>query len=124
MTLKILILDDDAALVRMAQLALAIEGFDVTTAGDGLAGLQCLQEQRFDAIILDLQMPKMDGRGFLSSIREGGITTPVLIVSAYESTMARVEMGADGSIKKPFEPDALVAAVRQLLTSSSPAAAS
>jgi DNA-binding response OmpR family regulator len=99
----------------MAQLALSIEGFAVTTAGDGFKGLQVLESQTFDAIVLDLQMPKLDGPGFLRAIRERQIMTPVVIVSAYETAIARSELGAQASIKKPFEPEVLVAALRQVL---------
>lgn len=113
-------LDDDPALVRMAELALTIEGFGVSTAGDGLAGLACLEAQSFDAIVLDLQMPRMDGRAFLRTIRERGINTPVVIVSAYEPGQARAQLVADAFIKKPFEPDMLVEVVIRLTAAPAP----
>jgi CheY-like chemotaxis protein len=113
-------LDDDPALVRMAELALTIEGFRVSTAGDGLAGLACLEAQSFDAIVLDLQMPRMDGRTFLRTIRERGINTPVVIVSAYEPGQARAQLDAEAFIKKPFEPEMLVEVVVTLTAAPSP----
>jgi two-component system response regulator MprA len=116
---RVLILDDDAALVRMAELSLVIEGFEVTTAGDGIAGLQCVEEQPFDAIVLDLQMPKMDGATFLRTVRGRGNRTPVVVVSAYDSALSRLDTPAEAKIRKPFEPETLVAAVRQLIARAS-----
>lgn len=114
---RILVLDDDASLLRSVRLILVLEGFEVITAADGVEGLERIESEAFDVIILDLQMPRMDGRTFYRELRSKGHTTPVLILSANGATTARAELQAEGAITKPFDPDFLVSQVRALLPS-------
>ena len=116
---RILVIDDDPSLLRMLRLSLLSDGFDVTTAQNGLEALNKLQEQdgNVDVIVLDLQMPVMDGRTFYREMRANGYSTPVLVLSAYRADDARRELGAEASLNKPFDPDLLVQSLRELVAS-------
>ena len=112
---KILVLDDDPSLLRAIRLTLVLEGFEVETAADGILGLEQLATNDFSLIVLDLQMPRMNGRTFFQELRGLGYQMPVLILSAFGAEVARQELGAEGAIAKPFDPDDLVTAIRRLL---------
>jgi DNA-binding response OmpR family regulator len=114
----VLVIDDDAALVRMIRLSCVAEGFDVATAGDGLQALESLSVRPVDIIVLDLQMPRMDGRTFFREIRKRGEQAPVIILSAYGAEEAAEELRAEAAIQKPFDPDVLVYEVRRLTRTS------
>ena len=114
---RILVVDDDPGLMRLVSAILRSAGYTVVTAPDGNAALEAVQSDDFDAIVLDLRMPVLDGRGFFRELRASGRTTPVLIASAYGARDAQLELGAEGAIRKPFEPDALLAAVAKVLDS-------
>jgi len=116
---RILVLDDDPSLLRAIRLTLVLEGFEVETAADGVLGLEQLAKNDFSLIVLDLQMPRMDGRTFFQELRGLGHEMPVLILSAFGAEVARQELGADGAIAKPFDPDDLVSAIRRLLAECS-----
>ena len=112
--LTILVVDDDSSLRRMLKLTLKQEGFRVCTAVDGEQALEELDRCAPDIIVLDLQMPVMDGRTFYRALREMGRKTPVLIVSADGAASAAQELNADDYLAKPFSPDVLMAKVVQL----------
>ena len=116
---RILVLDDDPSLLRAIRLTLVLEGFEVETAVDGVLGLELLANNDFSLIVLDLQMPRMNGRTFFQELRGLGYEMPVLILSAYGAEVAREELGADGAIVKPFDPEDLVAAIRRLIVEAS-----
>jgi len=118
---RILVVDDDAALQRTVRLILASEGFDVTIAADGVRGLEALASGDFDAVVLDLQMPEMDGREMFEAMRRRGDRTPVLFLSAYGAEQASLDLGAQGGLAKPFDVDVLIEAVSSLLSGSIPA---
>jgi DNA-binding response OmpR family regulator len=111
---KVLVLDDDNALQRLLRLTLTSEGFEVITASNGLEGLEKVRVDPPDVILLDLEMPVMDGRTFFRELRKQGNNTPVLILSAYGARNAQRELQADGSLEKPFEADVLMDELRQL----------
>ena len=111
----VLVVDDDAAVRRMLRLMLRDEGFEVDVAEGGEEGLKHLEDHPPDAVVLDLEMPEMDGRTFYRELRNRGFDTPVLVVSAYGARAARRELGAEASLDKPFEPEALISAVRELV---------
>lgn len=111
----VLIVDDDAALLRMLRLTLRDGGFEVRVAEDGRTALESVATRMPDAVVLDLEMPVMDGREFYQELRSRGIEIPVIIVSAHGAKTARRELGADAALDKPFNPDELVSAVRELL---------
>ena len=112
---KVLLIDDDPALVRMIRLALLSEGLEVDTAADGLLGLEAAERGQYDIIVLDLQMPNLDGRGFYREYRARGGTTPVVLLSAYGAQSARVELNAEAAVTKPFDPVVLIRIIRSLL---------
>lgn len=111
----ILVIDDDPAVVRLVSLILASEGYKVRRAESGSAGLEALQAGDPSLIVLDLQMPGIDGRAFYRLAREAGYGGPVLILSAYGAHQAKDELGAEASLAKPFEPDELLTAVGKLV---------
>jgi DNA-binding response OmpR family regulator len=112
---KVLLIDDDPALVRMIRLALLSEGWDVDTASDGQQGLERSDGAEYDIVVLDLQMPNLDGRGFYREYRARGGAAPVVLLSAYGAQAARAELGADAAVTKPFDPVVLIRTVRTLL---------
>lgn len=120
--IRVLVVDDDEALLRMVRLTLSSAGCRVTTAGNGIEGLDRLDEDEvFDVVVLDLQMPRMDGRSFYHEMRERGHTPEVVVLSAYGAQEARRELGASAAIPKPFDPDYLVEIVRRLGGARQPA---
>jgi two-component system response regulator AtoC len=112
----ILVIDDDPAVVRLVSLILVSGGYDVQRAESGSKGLEVLNSDGPDPslIVLDLQMPGIDGRAFYKLAREAGYSGPVLILSAYGAHQAREELGAQASLAKPFEPDELLIEVGKL----------
>lgn len=107
--------DDDPALLRVVQLSLQSEGFRVTTARNGIEALQRLDQGEYDLIVLDLQMPQMDGRTFYREMRARGSRTPVMILSAFGADKARSELAAEASFNKPFDPENLIERISGLL---------
>jgi DNA-binding response OmpR family regulator len=110
-----LIVDDDAGLLRLLTTILRAADYDVATALNGFDALDVTERRHFDAIVLDLRMPVLDGPGFFRELRARGDTTPVLVTSSVGARDAQRELGAEGSIEKPFEPDDLLDAVGSLL---------
>lgn len=113
-TRTVLIVDDDRNLTVFLTTVLSLEGHKVMTASDGQAALDLLADKEVDVIVLDLQMPRMDGRTCFRELRARGDTTPVLIASAFGARDAQRELGAEGAVEKPFSPDALARAIRQV----------
>ena len=114
-TRSVLIVDDDRNLTKLISTVLALAGLNVLTATDGFAALELLEGQEVDVIILDLRMPRMDGRSFLKELRVKGMDIPVLIASAYGARAAQKELGAQAAIEKPFDPERLLDLVTELL---------
>lgn len=112
----VLVIDDDAAITRMLRLTLRDGGFEVTTAANGALALEQITDEHMpDAIVLDLEMPVMDGRSFYRALRSRGIDVPVLVLSAYGARTAQRELGANAYLNKPFNPEELVSQVRDLV---------
>ncbi|MBD8653814.1 response regulator [Rhizobium sp. CFBP 13726] len=104
--MKILLIEDDIELAEWLMKALS-QRYDFMTewSEDGLVANKRLQTEEFDAIILDLGLPQMDGRSLLSAMRSRGDTTPALILTARDSLAERIEslhQGADDFLAKPF----------------------
>ncbi len=112
---QILVVEDDTAIARVISLMLRSEGFEVSLAADGRAGLEELKENDYELVLLDLSLPVMDGPTMFREARRSGINTPVLIVSAHRAKDACRELGADGAIEKPFNPDELTSKVKELI---------
>ena len=111
----VLIIDDDPAIARMLRLNLIADGFGVRTAIHGVDGLTRVEDREPDVIVLDLQMPVMDGRTFYRELRSRGCVVPVIVLSAYGAEGARMELGAEASIGKPFDPMHLISTIRRVL---------
>lgn len=109
----VLVVDDDPALLRLVKLVLRSDGFDTHTAVDGQDALEEIARCAPDIIVLDLDMPVMDGPTFLRRIRAEGNRTPVLILSAHEPSILR-RLDAQDYLSKPFIPDELSTRVRKL----------
>lgn len=115
----VLIVEDDPTLrARMCAYARGM-GFEALEAGDGEEGLARLTGFTPDIIVTDLQMPRLDGRGFLTRVREipAFLETPVLVVTADDARATKMELfqkGADDFILKPFDPDEFQARLRAL----------
>ena len=114
-THSVLIVDDDRNLTVFLSTVLALEGHAVKIAPNGEAALDLLENSTVDVIVLDLRMPRMDGRTFFRELRGRGDSTPVLIASAFGARDAQRELGAEGSVEKPFAPEALARAIREVL---------
>ena len=112
-----MIVDDDLALARMLRILFLSEGFDVPCAHDGQQALDVLSEGGFhpDLVVLDLQMPVLDGRGFFREFRRRGFEAPVLLLSAYNSEAAQEELGAEAAIGKPCDPELVARTARSLI---------
>lgn len=117
-TRRVLVVDDDASILRLLRMIFREAEFDVATSSNGQEALESVERAEPGAIVLDLEMPVMDGRTFVRELRSRGYQTPVLILSAYGARQAQRELDAQGGIDKPFDPDAVVAAVASLLGSN------
>jgi DNA-binding response OmpR family regulator len=114
-TPRVLVIDDDQALLRMLQLSMASEGLEVATAKDGVDALEELDRADYDVIVLDLQMPRMDGRAFFREMTDRGHDPQVVILSAYGAKEAQRELKVAAAVPKPFDPDVLIETVRKVV---------
>jgi two-component system, OmpR family, response regulator MprA len=118
----VLVVDDEPALRDALESSLAFEGYEVTTASDGLEALDAIAEKSPDLVLLDVMMPRMDGLTTVRRLRSRGDTVPVLMLTARDAVGDRVtglDVGADDYLAKPFELDELLARVRALLRRNS-----
>ncbi|MDC7784559.1 response regulator transcription factor [Rhodoplanes sp. TEM] len=116
----ILLIEDDARLAEMVKSYLGAAGFEVTVAPTGGAGVTLHDRQSFDALVLDLMLPDMDGLDVCRTIRARA-RTPILMLTARGDAMDRViglEVGADDYLPKPFEPRELLARLKAVLRRS------
>ncbi len=114
----ILIVEDEAKLAQFMQLELAQEGYKVTIAEDGIAGLTAAREHQLDLIILDWMLPGLSGVEVCHRLRTTGNKTPVILVTAKDDVRDRVlglDSGADDYVVKPFSLEELLARVRAQL---------
>jgi two-component system, OmpR family, phosphate regulon response regulator OmpR len=117
---RILLIEDDTRLAEMVRDYLGGAGFRVERAGTGAAGLALQAREAFDAIILDLMLPDMDGLDVCRQIRSRA-NVPIVMLTARGDAMDRViglELGADDYLPKPFEPRELLARLRAILRRS------
>ncbi len=119
-TAPILVVDDDAKIVRLVKTYLERDGFTVVTAADGPAALDAIERHAPALVVLDLMLPELDGRAVIRAVRrdEESAHTPILVLSARSSTIDRIaglEDGADDYLPKPFSPAELVLRVKSIL---------
>lgn len=117
MSKKILIIEDEITIAELEKDYFEIEGYQADIAGTGLIGLDLIQKNHYDLVILDLMLPGMNGFEVCKKIREN-FTLPVLMVSARKEDIDKIRglgLGADDYITKPFSPGELVARVKSHL---------
>ncbi|WP_230008877.1 response regulator transcription factor [Microbacterium sp. Bi128] len=122
--MRILMVEDEHALAETVRRGLKNEGFVVDVAHDGVRGLAAALENAYDAILLDLMLPRMNGYDVLKELRQRKVWTPVLMLTAkdgeYDQTDA-FDLGADDYLTKPFSFLVLVARIRALIRRGAPA---
>lgn len=121
--MRILVIEDERKVARFIQRGLEEERYVVETAADGQAGLDLALHNVFDAIVLDVMLPKLDGYSVLRALRAEGNATPVLMLTARGSMEDRVQgldLGADDYLSKPFHFEELAARLRSILRRSTP----
>ncbi len=126
MSSRILVVEDEPAILRGLQDNLRLESFEVLTASDGETGYRHAIDSKPDLIILDLMLPKMSGYEICRKLRGAGVNTPILILTARGEETDRVlglDLGADDYVTKPFSIRELLARVRALLRRAQPSTA-
>ena len=121
--MKILVIEDEKKMAFFIKRGLEEERYIVETAFDGQTGLEIALHNQFDAIVLDVMLPKRDGFAVLSALRGAGNATPVLMLTARGNTDDRVsglDLGADDYMAKPFHFEELAARLRSIMRRSSP----
>ncbi len=119
MSARILVVDDEPAVRLMIRKILAVEGYDVEDAANGMEALQTFERRIPDVVLLDLMMPEMDGWHFLEELRARDLrnSTRVIIVSALrdDETLQRSRDSGAPHLLKPFDPQALIDAIEDAL---------
>lgn len=117
---NILIVDDSAAIRKIVTMVLENEGYAVDEAVDGLEGVARIEAKRFDLVISDVNMPKLDGFGFLKKVRENPANKflPILMLTTEHEESKKeqgMQAGARAWLVKPFKPAQLLEAVARLM---------
>jgi two-component system chemotaxis response regulator CheY len=114
-TRRILVVDDDAAILTFISMALSDEGYEVLTAEDGLSALELVLAQHPDLILLDMRMPGLDGRAFIQTYKEKpDADIPIILMTADHSDRnALADLPIEGYLAKPFDLDDLLNLVNQ-----------
>jgi len=120
---RILVVDDEVRIVNFLESKLKASGYEVLTAANGIEGLEQVQAQQPDLVVLDLLMPKMNGLEMLKQLRSFS-AVPVIVLTAMGADADRIkglELGADDYLPKPFNPDELVARIEAVRRRLEPA---
>lgn len=121
--MRILVVDDEVRFADGVRLGLEAEGFSVDLAHDGIDGLWRAREVAYDAIVVDLMMPGLSGFALCRTLRDEGVWTPVLMLTAKDGDLDQIEgldAGADDYVVKPLEYSVLVARLRALVRRGRP----
>jgi DNA-binding NtrC family response regulator len=112
--IRVLVVDDEADYLNSLKRVLSRRGFEVQTAGDGRSALDLLAEASFDCVLLDLQMPDIDGPATLTELRRWDQVTPVLLLTGrgdIPSVLSALKSGSEGFLAKPCPVEELVSAI-------------
>ena len=123
---RLLIIDDDRKITQALSVRIGAVGYDVQVVHDGEAGLEAIDRQIPDAIVLDLRMPKLDGFGVLAALRRQERTRhiPVIVLSASAVDEGKsLNAGAFCFLSKPYDPQTLLASIKSALERNAPATA-
>ena len=115
---RVLIVEDEEAILLALEDDLRAEGYEVASATDGLSGLSMAENQAYELIILDIMLPGMNGFEVCKRLRQASVTTPILILTAKSQEIDKVlglELGADDYVTKPFSRRELLARVKAIL---------
>jgi len=118
---RVLVVDDESTLADLLSMALRYEGWQVRTAGNGMAALSAARQFQPDAVVLDVMLPDLDGFAVLRRLREVAPTVPVLFLTArdaVEDRVAGLTVGGDDYVTKPFSLEEVIARLRALLRRS------
>jgi DNA-binding response OmpR family regulator len=116
--MKLLLVEDDYDLAGALGAALVQRGYEVLRSASGHEALSLMRKRSFDAVVLDLSLPELDGLEVLQRIRDDGNRTPILVLTARSAVEERVkglQSGADDYLSKPFDLDELVARLQALM---------
>jgi two-component system OmpR family response regulator len=119
---RVLVVEDEALLAKQLASALGDAGYAVDCAGDGERAEFLGQTERYDAVILDLGLPRLDGLAVLRRWRESGVDVPVLVLTArgsWHEKVQGIDSGADDYVSKPFRMEELLARLRALIRRAS-----
>lgn len=119
MNKRILVVDDEPNVRRGYRVTLETEGFEVREAGNAESALGCFAKETFDLAILDVRMPEVDGLELLAQMREKGVNTPTVIITAYgdvPNAVKAIKLGAIDFLQKPLTPDELRGLVVEVIT--------
>jgi len=120
--MRILIIEDEQDIALPLQRSLEEEGFAVDYAEDGESGMQLIRQNTYDCILLDLNLPKLDGITLAKKLRETSNTTPIIMVTARSQMYNKIEgfdSGADDYITKPFHLQELIVRIRAVIKRNS-----
>ncbi|WP_144462228.1 response regulator transcription factor [Bacillus pumilus] len=115
---KILVVEDEKKIARVLSLELEYEGYEVTVKETGMDGLQALEEESFDLVLLDVMLPELSGLEVLRRVRKTNTATPIMLITARDSVPDKVsglDLGANDYITKPFDIEELLARIRAQL---------
>ena len=121
--MRILVVDDDRAVRESLRRSLSFNGYTVDLAEDGVEALEAINNERPDALVLDVMMPRLDGLEVCRQLRSTGDDLPILVLTARDSVSERVsglDAGADDYLPKPFALEELLARLRALLRRTGP----
>ncbi|MCB9854487.1 MAG: response regulator transcription factor [Phycisphaerales bacterium] len=124
--MRILVIEDNPKVSSMLERGLVEQGFSIVLVGTGYDGEEKATSESFDVIILDVMLPDLDGLSVCRNIRQAGVTTPILMLTALSDTSDKVSglnAGADDYLVKPFEYDELIARINALFRRSDATAA-
>ncbi|MDP9176082.1 MAG: response regulator transcription factor [Gemmatimonadota bacterium] len=120
---RILIVEDEPAIALGLEDDLALEGYEVTLARDGIAGLTRARAEAFDLVLLDIMLPGRSGFEVCRELRRGGFRAPIIMLTAKAQEAEKVmglELGADDYVTKPFSPAELRARIKAVLRRAGP----